>query len=124
MKKLPTLAFSLAALAALLALPLGGNGTTGFYQQQINAGTADFAPGQEGISIKFKTPMPDTFYAVVVQPTNTAGYSGTSDDTYFNPLHKTTDGFEVQFKRCQDGVPVPIAVDVSLDWIAVKYPRP
>ncbi|HWX42126.1 MAG TPA: hypothetical protein VN345_13340 [Blastocatellia bacterium] len=121
MKKLPTLAFSLAALAAVLALPLGGNGTTGFFTQQIRAGTAAFAVGQEGINITFKAgPMPDTNYAVVVQPTNTAGYSGTSDDTYFNPLHKRTDGFEVQFKRCQDGVGVPIAVDVSLDWIAVE----
>jgi hypothetical protein len=123
MKKLPTLAFSLAALAAVLALPLGGNGTTGFQTPpQIRFGTAAFAVGQEGINITFKGgPMPDTGYAVVVQPTNTAGYSGTSDDTYFNPLHKRTDGFEVQFKRCQDGVPVPIAVDVSLDWIAVDH---
>jgi len=60
-------------------------------------------------------------YAVSVQPRDTAGYSPISFCTYFNPLHKRVDGFEVQHKRCDDGVPVQLDVGVSLDWIAVRF---
>ena len=87
----------------------------------VRAGTAAFAIGQDGINITFSSPMPNTRYAVVVQATNTAGYSPVSVCTYFNPLHKRDDGFEVQHKRCDDGVPVELDVDVALDWIVVAY---
>lgn len=58
-------------------------------------GTAGFAAGQTGIAIRFSTPMPDTAYSIVVQATNTAGYSGTDRATYLNPSHKTVNGLEV-----------------------------
>ncbi len=64
--------------------------------------------------------MQDTNYVVIVQPTNTAGYSTTYKCTYFNPLKKRVDGFEVQHKQFDDGVPVPLDVGVYLDWIAVS----
>src|SRR3954471_2770894 len=75
------------------------------------AGTKNFpgAPppgGSDGISITFSAPMPTNKYSVVVQPTNTAGYSPIPTCTYFNVLHKTTAGFEVQHKRCDNGDPV------------------
>ncbi len=66
--------------------------------------------------------MPSTKYAVVVQATNTAGYSTTSVCTYFNPLHKRADGFEVQHKRCDDGAPVKLDTSVSLNYIVVEIP--
>ncbi|MEK6410878.1 MAG: hypothetical protein AABN34_28470 [Acidobacteriota bacterium] len=85
-------------------------------------GIAGFAAGQAGININFPAgiKIAGAKYAVVVQETNTAGYSTTSDCTYFNPLHKRDDGFEVQHKRCDNGVPVPLDVNVSLNWIVVE----
>jgi len=83
------------------------------------AGTAAFAIGQAGITINFPVSWPaNTPYSVVVQPTNTAGYSPTTVATYFNVLNKTATFFQVQHKRCDNGVPVPLDVAVSLDWIA------
>ncbi len=113
MKKSLTLALALIALATgnAAAQPL----------QDYRAGTAAFAIGKDGINITFSSPMPSTRYSVVVQATNTAGYSPTSVCTYFNPLHKRVDGFEVQHKRCDNGVPVKLDVGVSLDWIVVAY---
>lgn len=64
--------------------------------------------------------MPDTNYDVFVQPTNTAGYSPTSDCTYFNPLHKTVNGFDVQHKECATGTPRKLIAGVSLEWMAVE----
>lgn len=119
MKKLLTSAFALAALVTVVVLTFGRNAAAQQPLQHYRAGTAAFAIGQDGINITFSSPMPDTKYAVVVQATNTAGYSGTSVCTYFNPLHKRTDGFEVQHKRCDNGVPVKLAAGVSLDWIVV-----
>ena len=83
------------------------------------AGTAAFAVGQAGIFVNYPVAWPlNTVYSVVVQPTNTAGYSPTTACTYFNVLKKTPTQFQVQHKRCNDGVPVPLDVAVSLDWIA------
>jgi len=65
--------------------------------------------------------MPTANYSVVVQPTNTAGYSPIPNCTYFNVLKKTTTNFQVQHKRCDDGVPVKLDVNVSLDWIAWSH---
>jgi hypothetical protein len=85
------------------------------------AGTAPFTTGSAGITVKFSVPMPTAKYSVVVQPTNTAGYSPISQCTYFNVLKKTTTNFQVQHKRCDDGTPVPLDVNVSLDWIAWSH---
>jgi hypothetical protein len=83
------------------------------------AGTAGFAIGQAGITINYPVPWPaNTVYSAVVQPTNTAGYSPTTVCTYFNVLNKTATSFQVQHKRCDNGVPVPLDVAVSLDWIS------
>ena len=89
--------------------------------QNYRSGIKAFPSGSDGINIVFSSPMPSTNYAVVVQPTNTAGYSPTSVCTYFNPLHKRLDGFEVQHKRCDNGVPVKLDVNVSLNWIVVEF---
>jgi hypothetical protein len=118
-KKSLTLALALVALATVGVLTFERNAAAQKPLQDYRAGTAGFAIGQAGINITFSSPMPSTDYAVSVQATNTAGYSPTSDCTYFNPLHKRTDGFEVQHKRCDDGVPVTLDVNVSLDWIVV-----
>jgi len=86
------------------------------------AGTAAFSIGQAGIFVNYTVPWPaNTKYSVVVQPTNTAGYSPTTACTYFNVLKKTDLKFEVQHKRCDDGVPVPLDTAVSLDWIACPH---
>ena len=93
-------------------------------QSQIvdyRAGVAGFAAGQDGINIVFSSPMPNTEYAVTVQATNTSGYSPMYVCTYFNPLHKRTDGFEVQHKGCFNGAPIRLDQNVSLNWIAIAY---
>jgi hypothetical protein len=121
MKKLLILALVLVALATVGGLTFERNAAAQQQIQDYRAGTAPFAVGQDGINITFSSPMPNTRYAVFVQETNTAGYSPISDCTYFNPLHKRADGFEVQHKRCNDGVPVKLDVNVSLDWMVVAY---
>jgi|SRR5882672_4031320 len=121
MKKLLTLALTLVALATVAGLTFGRNATAP-PPLQYRAGIAGFLPGNDGINITFSTPMPSTKYAVVVQATNTAGYSTTSVCTYFNPLHKRTDGFEVQHKRCDDGLGVKLDTSVSLNYIVVEIP--
>ena len=111
---------AIAILSSVVLLTVGGNAAQPLMDWR--AGTAGFETGKDGINITFSSPpMPDTKYAIHVQATNTAGYSPTSVCTYFNPLHKRVDGFEVQHKRCDDGVPVALDVNVSLDWIAVEY---
>lgn len=82
-------------------------------------GSVSFPIGSAGVSVRFTVPMPAANYSVVVQPTNTAGYSTTSSATYFNVLHKTVNGFDVQHKQCSDGTPLALDVGVTLDWIAM-----
>ncbi len=119
MKKILTLALALAALATVAGFTFGRNATAPSTLEN-RAGIASFLPGNDGINITFSTPMPNTKYAVVVQATNTAGYSTTSVCTFFNPLHKRADGFEVQHKRCDDGAPVKLDTSVSLNYIVVE----
>ena len=121
MKKLLTLALALVALATVAGLAFGQR-VAPPRPLQFRSGNAGFLVGQDGININFSTPMPSTRYAVVVQETNTAGYSTTPGCTYFNPLHKRTDGFEVQHKKCDDGSGVKLDVSVSLDYIVVELP--
>ena len=85
------------------------------------AGSNTFPAGSAGIFVTFSVPMVNTNYAVSVQPRDTAGYSPTSVCTYFNVLHKTVNGFDVQHKRCDDGVPVPLDFVLGLDWVAMPF---
>jgi hypothetical protein len=103
-------------MLAINLLPVQAQQIVGY-----RAGTKSFAKGLAGIPITFSAPMPTAKYSVVVQPTNTAGYSPISQCTYFNVLHKTSTGFEVQHKRCDNGAPVPLDDNVSLDWIAWSH---
>ncbi len=105
---------------ALLAGHTAAQAQTGTYR----AGTSAFNAGQAGIFVTFTTPLPSANYSVSVQATNTGGYSPTADCTYFNVLHKTANGFDVQHKRCNDGVPLALTVGVSLDWIAIVKTDP
>jgi hypothetical protein len=107
-------------LAVLIAVSVLG-AQSGAQAQVVDyrAGTKAFNTGQAGVFITFVNPLPSADYSVSVQATNTAGYSGTTVCTYFNVLHKTSNGFDVQHKRCSDGVPIPLTVGVSLDWIAI-----
>lgn len=120
MKKLLTLALAVVAVATLVGLTFGRNTTAAPQLVEYRAGTASFPINSDGINITFSTPMPSIKYAVVVKATNTAGYSPTSVCTYFNPLHKRTDGFEVQHKRCDDGAGVKLDTGVSLDYIVIE----
>lgn len=121
MKKLLVMALVLAAMATVQVLTFQRTAAAQPQTLDYRAGTSAFSSGQAGISINFSSAMPNTNYAVTVQQTNTAGYSPTSVCTYFNVLNKTTTGFQVQHKRCDDGVPVNLDVGVSLDWIVIAY---
>jgi hypothetical protein len=74
-----------------------------------------------GITVFFNPPMPSTQYVVTVQEVNTAGYSPTSDCTYWNVLNRTTTSFQVQHKRCLDGVPESVDVSVNLNWMLAAF---
>lgn len=86
----------------------------------VRAGTAPFLKGQAGIYVPLSPPVPGT-YTVVVQATNTAGYSTTDQCTYFNVLKEKPHQFEVQHKRCKDGTPIPLDVNVTLRWILATH---
>ena len=88
---------------------------------QTRAGLVGWVKPSMGVFVHFSAPMPDTNYAAIVQPTNTAGYSTTKDCTYFNVLHLTVNGFDVQHKRCDDGTPVATDENITLEWIAVSH---
>jgi hypothetical protein len=111
--------------AAVVVITLSSLGAASQAQAQIyRAGTAAFNAGQAGIVITFVNPLASADYSVSVQPTNTGGFSGTTACTYFNVLHKTNTGFDVQHKRCSDGVPIPLVVGTPLDWIAIVKTDP
>ena len=119
-------AFYLAILAALIlciVTPDVAAQSPGSHPAGLcKAGTAAFAVGQAGIYVNYAVPWrTGTKYSVAVQPTNTAGYSSTTVCTYFNVLKKTDTQFQVQHKRCDNGVPVPLDTAVSLDWIACPH---
>jgi hypothetical protein len=85
------------------------------------AGHTAFPKGKDGIQITFSAPMPNDDYAIVVQPTNTGGFSPTAEGTYFNVLRKTKDGFQVQHKTTEDNQPKKLKESVNLNWIAWTY---
>lgn len=110
------------AATLLLAYDVSAQTTASNQAGLCKAGTAAFAIGQAGIYVNYPTPWPATVkYSVVVQPTNTAGYSPTTVCTYFNVLKKTPTQFQVQHKRCDDGVPVALDTAISLDWVACPH---
>lgn len=106
-----------AAFAAMMFLGLAlGEAQAG----ECRAGVVSFPSGKKGIYVNH-----DTFtrpHSVVVQPTNTAGYSTISECTYFNVLKHTDTQFQVQHKRCDNGVPIATDVNISLYWIMCKIP--
>lgn len=85
---------------------------------EIRAGSAAFPAGKDGITVTL-TPTVDQPYTVIVQPTNTAGYSSTTEATFFNVLKETPTKFEVQHKTTKDGTPLKLDVNVTLKWILV-----
>jgi hypothetical protein len=107
------------AAALTVATLLAGLGEAQAQVGTYRAGTAPFNVGQAGIFITFATPLASANYSVSVQATNTGGYSPTTECTYFNVLHKTASGFDVQHKKCSDGTPLALDVGVGLDWIAI-----
>lgn len=111
--------------AAFLLVPRADAQTTAAASNPpglCKAGTAAFAIGKAGIYVYYPIPWPaGTKYSVVVQPTNTGGYSPATVCTYFNVLKKTDTKFEVQHKRCDNGVPLPLDTPISLDWIACPH---
>jgi hypothetical protein len=113
--------YNAIAFAVILALAFSVAPAQAQQVVGYRAGTAPFTAGSAGIVITFSVPMPTAKYSVVVQPTNTAGYSPIAQCTYFNVLKKTTTNFQVQHKRCDDGTPVNLDVNVSLDWIAWSH---
>jgi hypothetical protein len=104
-----------AGIVLALSLALRVDGSDPEYQ----AGTVSFGTGKKGIIVGLPRPMPDSDYAVFVQPTNTAGYSSSSECTYFNVLKKQPTQFQVQHKTCDKGTPMALDTNVSLDWIVV-----
>jgi hypothetical protein len=85
----------------------------------IRAGLEPWPIGSAGIVVQISPPVSSAVYSAVVQPTNTAGYSTLTDCTYFNVLHLTPTQFEVQHKKCKDGVPVAVDTGITLTWILV-----
>jgi hypothetical protein len=86
----------------------------------IRSGSVGFQAGQAGITVPLSPPATGA-YTVVVQATNTAGYSPTSECTYFNVLKETLTEFEVQHKTTKDGTPVNLHANVTLKWILVTH---
>ena len=85
----------------------------------IRAGVLAWPVGSMGVVIPISPPMPNANYSPNVQALNTAGFSSVSECVYFNVLHLTPTQFEVQLKKCKDGVPVPTTTTLTLGWSAV-----
>jgi hypothetical protein len=87
----------------------------------IRAGLEAWPKNSAGIPVKISPPMSDADYSAVVQPTNTSDFSSDPGGVYFNVLHLTPGGFEVQLKNCNTGQPVPTKNTITLEWIAVSH---
>jgi hypothetical protein len=87
---------------------------------ELRAGSVGWLAGQAGITVPL-SPAVTGPYSVVVQATNTAGYSTTSECTYFNVLKETPTKFEVQHKTSKDGTPLPLDVNVTLKWVLITH---
>ncbi len=112
MRKLSIFAVALPFVAALAA-------TGSANAAEIRAGVSSFAIGQAGIYVPL-SPAVDEAYSVVVQPSNTAGYSTTGECTYFNVLKSTPTEFQIQHKTCKDGTPIPVDVSVTINWVLMS----
>ena len=109
MKNLSTLALVITCLAFLVSVGEAA---------ELRAGSVPWVAGQDGITIPL-SPAVTVPYSVVVQVTNTAGYSPTSECTYFNVLKETLTNFQVQHKTCKDGKPLKLQVGVTLKWVLI-----
>jgi hypothetical protein len=87
---------------------------------ELRAGAVGWTAGQAGITVPL-TPAVSAPYTVVVQQTNTAGYSPSAECTYFNVLKETSSKFEVQHKTCKDGTPQPLDGNVTLKWVLITH---
>ncbi len=87
---------------------------------ELRAGSIGWSAGKAGITVPL-SPNVTGPYTVVVQATNTAGYSPTGECTYFNVLKETPKKFEVQHKASKDGEPLALDVNVTLKWILITH---
>ena len=104
----------------------------------VRCGVATFPAGNDGITVTFPS-LPNSLvqggaatwttcnagescpYVVVMgEASNAAGYSGTTDATWFNVLKKVQTQFQVQHKRSSDGLPLVLTGDVQLNWCIFK----
>lgn len=109
--------FSMLALALPLALLV----SVGAQATEVRSGSVAWAIGQAGITIPLVPPVTSGPYSVVVQPTNTAGYSTTTECTYFNVLKESPADFQVQHKTCKDGTPIAVDTGVTLKWVLITH---
>ena len=111
---LSLIALPLVAISVVSGLPAAAGN---------RAGLVPWKKGEAGVTVKFFPPMSNANYSVSVQQANTAGYSPTSECTYFNVLKLESDNFQIQHKRCKDGEPVPVDDTISMLWIIVTWPE-
>lgn len=86
----------------------------------IRSGAFGWPLGADGVTVPISPPVNGPNASVVVNPGNTAGYSPSSECTYFNVLKVTPTQFEVQHKTCKDGTPIKTDTAITLIWILVK----
>jgi hypothetical protein len=94
-------------LTLALAIPFAFLVSAGAQADTSRAGSVAWAIGQAGVTVPL-SPAVTGPYTVVVQATNTAGYSPSSECTYFNVLKETPTKFEVQHKTFKDGKPLAL----------------
>ena len=108
--------FAIAAAATLVAL----TSNAAIAQPEIRAGVDTMFTGQAGIFINFTNPMPSQKYAISVQQVNDGKYSPVTQCTYLNALKPTPQGFQIQHKTCQGGIPQPVTNNLQLRWIVIE----
>jgi hypothetical protein len=85
----------------------------------IRFGFFPWPSGADGVTVPISPPMNGPNATIVVQQTNTAGYSTVSECTYFNVLKITATQFEIQHKTCKDGTPVKTDTTITMGWFAI-----
>ncbi len=87
---------------------------------EFRAGAVSWVVGQAGVTVPLSPPVTRP-YTVVVQPTHAAGYSPTSEATYFNIVADEPAMFAVQHKTIKDGTPIPVDTGITLKWILMTH---
>jgi hypothetical protein len=90
------------------------------FATDIRSGAYPWPKGKDGVTIPITPPVSGPNSPISVQPAATAGYSPTSECTYFNVLKVTASDFQVQHKTCKDGTPIQTDDTITLFWILVK----